>query len=577
MPESRQIEQNRSTSKPTVEILVGGEALPRSYKLVEFVVNKELNKISFCKLLFADGDPATGSFDLSDSEWMDNGNEISIACGYEGQNETIFDGVVLKHRILVKNEQSVLQVECKDKAFVMTMTEKNKVWEEMTDANVFEEMADVNGIEKEIDSTEATHEKMVQYATSDWDFVVSRAEANGLMVRTENNVLEVFTPDTSAEAKLNLTLGATILELDTELDASNQFEAVEQKGWSPENQEVLSEEANESINESGSISSDDLAANLNSPKAVSHHNGIENVEELNALAKAASVKTKLSKIKGTVKSEGSAELKPGEMIQLNGIGDKFSGKSFVSAVAHIYKKGNWTTAYQLGVQEEYHLEKFKPKPKSQFIIPVTGGLEIAKVLDLEDPAGEDRVKVSIPAFASDEGIWARVSSLDAGEERGAFFRPEIDDEVVLGFLNNDPRNPVILGMLNSSAKPAPISAENTNHEKGFVSRSGSKIIFNDEDDSITVETPSGHKIVLSDNEGTVLIEDSSSNKIEMSSSGIDMESASDIKITASGDITLEGTNVNVKASAEFKAEGGAGAELSTGAIAKIQGSLVQIN
>ncbi len=577
MAESRQIQSNKSTSQPTFEVLVNGEELPRAYKLVELSVNKEINKIAYAKMLFADGDPATGSFEISDSEWMDNGNEISIACGYESQNDTVFEGVIWKHRIIVRNEQSILQVECKDKAFLLSMTEKNKVWEEMKDSEIIEEIADASAFEKEIESTETTHEKMVQYATTDWDFLVSRAEANGLMVRTENNKLELFSPDLDAEAKLDLTLGATILELDTELDASHQYEAAEQIGWSSENQEVIKEEANESLSEQGSISSDDLAESVNAPKTTSHHNGIQNIEELSTLAKAASLKTKLSKIKGIVKGEGFADIKPGELLELNGVGDKFNGKSFVSAVAHIFKKGNWTTAYQLGLTEEYHLDIFKPKPKSQFIIPVTEGLEIGKVIDLEDPSGEDRVKVYISSFASDTGIWARVASLDAGQDRGTFFRPEIDDEVVLGFLNKDPRNPIILGMLNSSAKPAPISASNDNHEKGIVSRGGSKIIFNDDENAITIETPGGHKVVLSDDDGTILIHDSSHNKIEMSSNGISMESPSDIKVKASGDLILEGINVNIKANAEFKAEGTAAAELSSSGIAKIQGSLVQIN
>jgi len=52
---------------------------------------------------------------------------------------------------------------------------------------------------------------------------------------------------------------------------------------------------------------------------------------------------------------------------------------------------------------------------------------------------------------SDDGIWARISTLDAGKQRGTFFRPEIGDEVIVGFLNDDPRYPVVLGMVNSSA------------------------------------------------------------------------------------------------------------------------------
>ena len=76
-----------------------------------------------------------------------------------------------------------------------------------------------------------------------------------------------------------------------------------------------------------------------------------------------------------------------------------------------------------------------------------------------DPDKEDRVQIQLPTVDANEGIWARVSSMDAGKGRGSFFRPEIHDEVVVGFLNGDPRHAIILGMLNSSANPAPFESK----------------------------------------------------------------------------------------------------------------------
>ena len=75
----------------------------------------------------------------------------------------------------------------------------------------------------------------------------------------------------------------------------------------------------------------------------------------------------------------------------------------------------------------------------------------------------------------------------------------------------------------------------------------------------------------------IKIDDAASNSIILNTDGIEINSSADINIKASGDLNLEGTNVNIKANAEFKAEGGAGAELSTSAVAVLKGSLVQIN
>jgi len=132
-------------------------------------------------------------------------------------------------------------------------------------------------------------------------------------------------------------------------------------------------------------------------------------------------------------------------------------------------------------------------------------------------------------------------------------------------------------MLHSSAKPAPITATDDNHEKGFVTRSEMKMIFNDDKISYTLETPAGKKVILDEDADIIKIEDEHSNILTFKSDGITMESAGDIKIKASGDVSIEGTNVKLKASAQFKAEGSSGSEVSSGAVTVVKGSQVKIN
>ncbi len=104
-----------------------------------------------------------------------------------------------------------------------------------------------------------------------------------------------------------------------------------------------------------------------------------------------------------------------------------------------------------------------------------------------------------------------------------------------------------------------------------------KVIFNDDEISLTIETPNGNKMVFSDDEGGITLEDENGNKVVLSSDGINLESAKDVTIKASGDVKIEGTNVSGSAGAQFKAEGSAGLEVSSGATTVVKGSLVQIN
>src|SRR5262249_8908533 len=154
-----------------------------------------------------------------------------------------------------------------------------------------------------------------------------------------------------------------------------------------------------------------------------------------------------------------------------------NGLAFVSAVRHSIGDGNWYTDIQVGLSPNWFSKEddVSALPASG-LIPAISGLQIGIVTQLEnDPDGEHRIQVRLPIIDKDaDGIWARVACVDAGNERCSFFRPEVNDEVIVGFINDDPRQAVVLGMLNSSANPVPtdVFPENDdNNIKGFVTRS----------------------------------------------------------------------------------------------------------
>ena len=157
------------------------------------------------------------------------------------------------------------------------------------------------------------------------------------------------------------------------------------------------------------------------------------------------------------------------------------------------------------------------------------------------------------------------------------FRPEIDDEVVLGFVNDDPRHAILLGALHSSVSPAPVEASDDNFEKGIYTQGEMKIVFDDDLKSIQLETASGNSILLSEDEAGITIKDENGNELVFNSDGMSLDSPGDIAIKAGGDVTIEGMNIAYKAQANYTAEGAAGTELSSNAMTVIKGSLVQIN
>jgi uncharacterized protein involved in type VI secretion and phage assembly len=213
------------------------------------------------------------------------------------------------------------------------------------------------------------------------------------------------------------------------------------------------------------------------------------------------------------------------------------------------------------------------------LLPTVSGLQVGVVSSNEDPDGEHRVRIRLPLLGlSDDGLWARVASLDAGDDRGFFFRPEIGDEVVVGFFGEDPRHPVILGMLHSSAKAAPLAGSDDNHEKLYKSRSGMRLHFDDEKTVLTLDTPAGNAIVLDEDKKSLTLADQHGNKIVLDADGIRLESSKAIAAKAGTELGLEsGTGFSAKGGTELKLEGGTQAELSSAATTAVKGGIVQIN
>ncbi len=212
------------------------------------------------------------------------------------------------------------------------------------------------------------------------------------------------------------------------------------------------------------------------------------------------------------------------------------------------------------------------------------GLQLGKVMQLQDPEAQNRILVRIPGIDNNApGIWARVASIDAGNQRGAFFLPEIGDDVIVGFIDDNPLDAVVLGMFNNSKKPAPITAQNSNDKKGFTTRSKLHLMFNDNTKTIIIDTPAGNSIIMDEQSKKIEIKDQNQNIITMDASGIQMKSAKNIDIKAGANLTLNGTNLtlngvslSLKADADVTVQGAA-AKITSSGVTEVRGSIVKIN
>lgn len=169
------------------------------------------------------------------------------------------------------------------------------------------------------------------------------------------------------------------------------------------------------------------------------------------------------------------------------------------------------------------------------------GVYPALVTDIRDPDNQGRVKITLPWAADSDGsryeAWARLATLMGGNNRGSWFVPDKNDEVLVAFEGGNPRRPYVVGCLWNGNDQAPetMDGSGNNFKKVLRSRNGVKVTLDDQDgqEKLILETPAGQKVTLTDGPATVEVIDSTGNSVKLESSGITVTSSAKVTINAS--------------------------------------------
>jgi len=576
-----------------------GNKIPDTAELVRIEVTKCVNKISGAILEFVDGDMTQGDFPLSNEDTFKPGSELVINVGYGSNEEKIFSGIIIRHCIAIDREtDSKLIIECKDKAVAMTVSRNNSNFVKQKDSDIIQTLlGNCDGITADVKSTSTKFEEMVQFNCTDWDFLLTRAEANGYVVCVDDGKVSVNPPETSG-AVLSVTYGTDLIDFNADIDARFQFKTVKSASWDIKTQKVITEEvASSALNAQGDLSSADLADTLDLSDVRLQTSTPLAQTALKDWASAQQVKSALARIRGSMSFQGTAKAKIGSIIEVSGVGKRFSGDVYVSEVVHRLFEGSWITHVTFGMSPDWSAEfRDLASPIASGLMPGVEGLQIGVVMKLdEDPEEQCRIQVSVPILdAKTQGVWARLSTYYASSGIGNFFVPEIGDEVVLGYFNNNPCEPVILGSLYSSKNKPPYELKAENEIKAIVTKEKLTIEFDEKNKVITIVTPGKNTVVLSDEGKSILLQDQNNNIVELNESGISLDSPKDIKISAKGKISLDavgeiaitssggdvkadGLNINLTGQVGFVAKGSATAELSASGQTTVKGAMVMIN
>ncbi len=465
-----------------------------------------------------------------------------------------------------------------DVARKLTRGTRVETYVQVTWSDVIRTVASRNGLKTAVSAIAGVQEYVLQ-AGSDLAVLDSIAERAGLMWWVDGAEGDELHVDKAGKSNGSVALQLTDDLLTFSVRASGLHPTeVNVQGWDAGQQQPL--QAKRPVNASVTARSDFVDSFVVSGNKLGPAVVVVSGQNVQTGADATAVATSLEEgwAAAAVVARGSchvnAAIKPTVALTIRQAGPA-SGNYRVSQVEHVYTPRGFHTRFVAGDSRPPSLVDSLTAPRTDagFLVP---GLLIGKVTNIDDPDSLGRVKVKYPGISGEaESTWARIATLGAGPSRGMVFQPEVNDEVLVGFEGGDSRRPLVLGGLYS--KQNKLDAWGVKQGKvvsrRITSRTGNFVELADAEGSAV-----DHILLqLAGGKGTVLlgadkldVEVPQGNPVTIKAGEAKFEIAKD------GSVTIEGTNVTIKAKAKVNIEGTGGLTAKSSATTAVEGLQVQV-
>lgn len=491
---------------------------------------------------------------------------------------------------------------------------RTAAYQQMTASDIATTIAQRAGLEiGEVTSTTTVYEHLSQAGQTDWEILSALARTANLEITVREGKFSLSPPAAAGNAPnaggtsdvepLALQLGRDLLRFRSVLTSAGQVEKVEVRGWDVATKQALTatESAASERIELPTTTADQLAKVFGAPTLVATDLPYRTQAEVDqaAAALADDQGSSFAEFEGTAR--GNPKLRAKAAVSIDGLGEPFDGKYTITTSRHRFDPlTGYTTTFSVTGRKDRTLLGLASGVRDRG----AAGPVIGVVSDVNDPHQQGRVKITLP-WLSDDYVsgWARTVHAGAGKDRGFQVLPEVGDEVLVAFEQGSIDHPVVLGGLYNGVDTPPTGpvevidgGTGQVDRRSLVSRKGHRLDLVDatSGDGIRATTAGDTLMLIMDQsrtaitvraDGTVTIEGSQGITIDALQSDITM-AANKIDFRARAGVTLDGGqgSVAMQATGAFSLkgttvaiEGQAGAELKSGAVCTIQGSLVKIN
>jgi phage protein D len=405
----------------------------------------------------------------------------------------------------------------------------NRSFLNQTDSDIVKQIVGETGLSPgKIDASGVTHEYVFQENQTNMEFLRERAARIGYELFVQDGKLNFCQPE--SKESLNLKWLHEISKFSVRVTNAEQVKTVEVRSWDFTQKKLITSEASsekvitETGNGKGNQTSTAFKGKPSNPKMIVVDKPVTTENEAKKMAQALCDELGGEFVYADAQADGNPQIRPGKVVNLEEMGDRYSGKYYITETRHFYSQRVYTTHFSIRglragnlfstLSTQTHLE-----PGQTFLIGI--------VTNNKDPKSWGRVKVKFPSLSEEhESHWARIVTIGAGPNRGFDCLPEVNDEVLVGFEHGDIHRPFVIGNVWNGKDAPPEKVTDSVDKKGvrlrtFKTRTGHTMQFVEEDKGgskkgIRLETTAGHKMYMNDSDKYIEIKTKDGHYIKMS-------------------------------------------------------------
>ncbi len=557
-------------------ITIDGNTLPSRYSdsLLEVSIDTTLHLPTMFVMRFLDE-----NIELLDEDVLLPGKEVEIKLGYgDSEPEVVVNGEITAVEPDFTEELTMIfTVRGFDRAHRLNRSTRTRVFVQMKDSDIVREIANDANLTLEVDETTQVHDHVFQDNQTDLGFLQERAQRLGFEVFVDDKTL-VFRASEGRRGNVPLIWGDTLRRFQPRLTLARQVDEVTVKGWDPTTKKEIIGQAQRGQTATKIKIGDDGGTMASEAFSSAQHivvrRPIRNQAEADTLAQSMLNTFGAEFVEAEGIAQGNPVLVAGHIITVDNIGSRFSGDYMVTAATHTYSQDDYDVYFRVEGAYTRTMADLVSNTDSRVNASQWMGVFPAVVTNNKDPREMGRIKLKFPWLDDQlQSDWARIVSIGSGANRGIFWLPEVNDEVLVGFEHGDFNHPYVIGNLWNGEDKPPEEANNivgsTVNVRTIQSRSGHVIRFSEEegDNFIEIQDASGANLI----------------KFDTQSQAMQITSNGNVTVSAGGDAVVEAVNADIIADANITIDAGAqltikGAiiNVESSGILTLKGSMVQM-